>query len=127
MGGEWIMGLAWFLPDTQSTRGFFHFLPQHVESTTRPPSNTEIEREERSLLETNERGQTDASIVALIELREEQKDWNLGQLPSCVEDALDASSHLCCPPTVSLVSPQVIALVERLHNIRHSLLEKLRV
>ena len=121
------MGLAWFLPDTQSTSGFFHFLPQHVESTSRPPSDTEIEREEKSLLTKDETGETDASIVALIELREEQKDWNLGQLPSCVEDALDGSPHLHCPPTVSLVSPLLIDLVERLHKLRPSLLEKLRV
>jgi|TARA_B100000579_G_C22825274_1_gene852746 hypothetical protein len=121
------MGLAWFLPDTESTSAFFHFLPQHVEPTSRSPSNSEIEREEKSLLTGNETGGTDAAIVALIELREEQKDWNLGQLPSCVEDALDGSPHLHCPPTISLISPQLIDLIERLHNIRPGLLEKLRV
>ena len=119
------MGLAWFLPDTESTRSFFHFLPQHTEPATHPPSITEIEMEETQLLSNDEDGKTDTSIVGLIELRESQKDWNLGQLPSCVADALDDSPHLQCPPTIALVSPQIIALVERLHNLRPHLLEKL--
>ena len=119
------MGLAWMMPSGDSTKGFFKFLPSNGESVEFRPSRSEIARLEKVLLEEKSDGTTPDTIASLIRIKEEQKDWILCQLPLCVKDGLNGSRHLRCPPTIVLISPQIIELVERLHTVRLLLLKKL--
>tara|TARA_B110000014_G_C20068576_1_gene557051 strand:+ start:95 stop:460 length:366 start_codon:yes stop_codon:yes gene_type:complete len=116
------MGLMWWLPDSQSFRGYFKFLPRNDESVGLEPSKTEIIGLERSLLSNPDDGSANHLAFELIRIREQQKDWLLNQLPTYVHSSLNGSKHLHSPPSVELISPLLIELIEEVHLIR-SLLE----
>ena len=119
------MGLAWWLPDSLSPRGYLKFLPRLDETAGLEPSKSEIISLEDSLLANPDDGSAGHLAIELIRLREQEKDWLLNQLPTFIHSSLNGSRHLHGPPSVELISPQVIELVEEIHSIRSSILEKL--
>ena len=117
------MGLAWWLPDTESPSGYFKFLPKGMEKDLIEPSINRISRLEELLLQGVEDGSSRQKMIELIELREQRKDWLLNQLPTYINSSLNASPHLRCPPSRLLLSPQVIELVEDIHKLRAQIIQ----
>ena len=67
------MGLAWWMPDTETPRGFFKFLPRNYLDNQQHLSETEIVQLEKMLLKDQSTGGL-ANASELIRLRELQKD-----------------------------------------------------
>ncbi len=120
------MGLAWWLPDIESPREYFKFLPRNDESTGLSPSKKEIIGLEKKLLSDFDDGSASHLAFEIIRIREQQKDWLLSQLQEYVKSSLNHSNFLRCPPSADLISPLAIELIEDMHKIRSVLLEKLQ-
>jgi len=118
------MGLAWRMPDSETSRGFFKFLPRDPQDEHTPPSAAEIRQLEDILL--GENSSTDLSSGSeLIRLRELQKDSILNDLSLCAIQALNGNNHLRCPPTPVLIQPRVADIIDRLLIAREKLFERL--
>ena len=118
------MGLAWWMPDTETSRGFFKFLPRNYLDNQQHLSESEILQLEEMLLKDQSTGGL-ANASELIRLRELQKDHILNDMILCINQSLNGNRQLRCPSTHDLIQEDVVDIVERLFVVRKKLLERL--
>jgi len=120
------MGLTpwWRMPDTETVRGFYKFIPRNFREIPPITSAVEIKQLEDILLGDKSASQL-SNASELIRLRELQKDRILYDLNLCANQALNENTNLRCPPTMKLIQPHVKDIVERLFIVRAELLAKL--
>tara|TARA_Y100001968_G_C19339092_1_gene708493 strand:- start:363 stop:725 length:363 start_codon:yes stop_codon:yes gene_type:complete len=118
------MGLAWWMPDTETSHGFFKFLPRNYSENQQHLSETELIQLENILLTDPSTGGL-ANASELIRLRELQKDSILNDMVLCVNQSLNGNSQLRSPPTSDLIQEDVADIVERLFLVRKRLMERL--
>ena len=118
------MGLAWWMPDTETSRGFFKFLPRNYLENQQHLSETEIVQLEEMLLKDHSTGGL-ANASELIRLRELQKDLILNDMILCINQSLNGNRQLRCPSTPDLIQEDVADIVERLFTVRKKLMERL--
>ena len=118
------MGLAWWMPDTETSRGFFKFLPRNYLENQEHLRETEIVQLEDMLLKDQSTGGL-ANASELIRLRELQKDHILNDMILCINQSLNGNRQLRSPSTAELIQEDVVDIVERLFIVRKKLMESL--
>ena len=118
------MGFAWRMPDTETSRGYFRFLPRNFSENLEPFSLKEIEQIEE-LLSKEKSVSRNSEAEELIRIRELQKDQTLNDLLLVVFQSLNGNRYLRPPNTEDLIHQVVSDLLERLFAVRESLLKKL--
>jgi len=118
------MGLAWWMPDTETVRGFYKFIPRNFQEMPPLTNAAEIKQLEEIVLGDDSASQL-SNASELIRLRELQKDRILYDLNLCANQSLNENTSLRCPPSTKLIQPRVTDIIERLFNVRTKLLTKL--
>ena len=120
------MGLTpwWWMPDTETVRGFYKFIPRNSREAPPITSAAEIKQLEETVLGNDSASQI-SNASELNRLRELQKDRILHDLNLCANQALNENTSLHCPPTTKLIQPHVTDIIIRLFNVRTILLTKL--
>tara|TARA_B100000214_G_C23674110_1_gene493337 strand:- start:115 stop:492 length:378 start_codon:yes stop_codon:yes gene_type:complete len=122
--GGVIVGFAWWMPDTETSRGYFRFLPRNFSENLESFSLEEIEQIEELLSKENSASRQ-SEAIELIRIRELQKDQTLNDLLLVIVQSLNGNRNLRPPNTEDLIHQDVSDLLERLFTVRESLLKKL--
>ena len=118
------MGLAWWLPAEESVEDFFKFLPRGDFKTPQNIPLADINQAEKALLKHTDISRA-SEIHAMIRLRESQKDQELLELKRGIDQLFIACNELSPPSTEHLISDDLHALLEDIHLLRSSLLDKI--
>jgi len=124
MAWDELMGLAWFMPDGETSRGFFKFLPRKYSHTLEDYHSSEVTQLETILLKDNTI--THSNITQLIGLRELQKDHILNDLILSISQSVGENRHLKAPHSSELIPEPVMELTERFLEVRKKLFQQLR-
>jgi len=119
MAGGIVMGLAWLMPDGETCRGFFKFLPRKFSLTLEDYHISEVTQVENFLMKENTTNHS--NFTKLIHLRELQKDHILNDLILCISQSIGDNRYLRAPDSSELIPEPVIELAERLLEVRSKL------
>jgi len=117
------MGFTWWMPDDQTCRGFFKYLPRRYLTDLEDFTSVEITQIEDLLLRDNTKNHSNSTD--LINLRELQKDHLLNDFILCVHQSIGNSRYLRIPDSHELIPDTAIEFAERLLAIRKRLLKRL--
>ena len=123
MVGDELMGFAWLMPDDQTCRGYFKYLPRRYLADLEHFNSVEITQIEDSLLRDNTKKHS--NYTDLINLRELQKDHLLNDFILCVHQSIGNSRYLRIPDSHEIIPDTVTEFAERLLAIRKVLLKRL--
>ena len=118
------MGFAWKMPDSETSQGYFRYLPRRFSEDLEPISSSEITQIENLLLQEYSSSHL-SNAKELIVIRELEKDHILNDLILIVNQALNGNKFLRPPETEDLIHEDVSNLIERLFVVREALLKKL--
>tara|TARA_B100001250_G_C19812384_1_gene796346 strand:+ start:3379 stop:3759 length:381 start_codon:yes stop_codon:yes gene_type:complete len=124
MVGGVTLGLAWKMPDSETTKGYFRFLPRRFSEGLESFSSAEITQLEAHLSREYSSSHS-SNAKELILMRELEKDHILNDLILIVNQALNGNRHLRPPATENLIHQDVSNLVGRLFAVREALLKKM--